>query len=200
MSAFHPLQPEAKHLHTSERQSVPDLDDQVTVEQYKTRSAVSSERDLDMQPAVRNALINSRPMFDSMLAELREAHQQLLAEMANIDALTRAPQPGTEEFATARWRISQANLLRRKLSTTIRDALLLDISEQGKATLKLLQEADQEMMLKSRAHVSSWTTEKIRMNWPGYCEASRLIRWHMDAHIALEQRFLYPILERLSGQ
>ena len=134
----------------------------------------------------------------STLAELRDAHRQLLTEIANMKALTEEPQPDANRLATARWRISQASLRRRCISARIRDALLPGVSAEDRASLKSLQEADLELHRRARTHVSTWTTEKDKFKraWQGYCEAAQLMLWHIDAYIALEQRMFYPIIER----
>jgi hypothetical protein len=152
-----------------------------------------------MEPALRlDANGAEQGTFHSLLTELDEVHRQLVAEMVNIDAVTRGPQPSTEGIAAARWRISQASLRRRLLFNSICGALHPIVNEQERLSLKQLQEADQAMMLRSRVHVSAWLSDGIRGDWAGYCEASRAIRWHIDAYLTVEQRILFPILERLA--
>jgi hypothetical protein len=130
------------------------------------------------------------------LDQLKQAHLRLLAEIANMDAVTRGSRPDADRYSAARWRISQASLIRRRLSLTIRVSLLSTADPQEKATLKALQEAELQSAMRSRAHVGKWSSDKIFRDWAGYCEASRMLRWHMDAHITLERTKLYPMLER----
>jgi hypothetical protein len=136
--------------------------------------------------------------FGGLLTELRGAHYQLRIEIAHLDAATCEQHPDAARVATARWRLSQASLQRRRISKMIRDALLPVAAEEVNASLQLLQEADHNLQRKSREHVVAWTSERDRFqrDWLGYCEASRLMRRHMDDYLELEQRILYPLIER----
>ena len=153
-----------------------------------------------MQRAARNLPdtgANDVALSPTMLAELREAHRQLHIEVANMEAITRGPQPDADRLAKARWRISQASLRRRLLSARIRDALLPVVSVEDRVLLNSIQKADLALHSKSRAHVSTWTTERDRFeqDWQGYCKAAQLMLSHTRAHITLEQRILCPIID-----
>jgi hypothetical protein len=154
-----------------------------------------------MQHAARNLSnpsANDTPASPSALTELRDAHRQLHNEVANMKAVTREPQPDADRLANARWRISQASLRRRRISASIRDALLPAVGVQDRVTLKSLQEADLELHRKSREHVSTWTTQKDKFetDWQGYCKAAQLMLMHTDNYLLLEEGIFYPIIER----
>ena len=132
-----------------------------------------------------------------ILDKLKEAHGDLLAAIANMEAATRTAQPETDRYTAARWQISQASLKRRQLSLFIRNALIGSASDEDKGALKSLQQLDHESAVRSHAHVTAWPPAKIVRDWTGYCEASRAVRWYMEAHIAMEQKLLYPLLDRI---
>ena len=133
------------------------------------------------------------------LADLQSAHRALLGEMAIIDQLTHEPELDSLRLTAARWKISQASLRRRTLSARIRDYC----RERGTADeirrLAELEKADRALLRASAGHISSWSAQAIRGDWPGYCQGSRQIRGHMHQFIALEQRELYPLLEKAAG-
>ena len=134
----------------------------------------------------------------TLLVQLSSAHDQLIAEMENLDRLTLGPTPELGEITTGRWRISQASLRRRSLASTVFGFLAGRLDGQELARVKQVQSADQEMMRRSANHVGKWTARTICEDWKGYCQASRDIRQHMKAHILLEKQSLYPLLELLA--
>lgn len=131
-----------------------------------------------------------------LLAALRDAHADLLVEMANMDLITQGRTANSLAYASGRWKISQASLRRRQLAAVARHSLLAAGTDADRAAVRPLEDAEQQMMRRSREHVGSWTIARIDRDWDGYCDASRLIRWHMDAHLLLERKTLFPLLER----
>lgn len=136
----------------------------------------------------------------ALLDQLISAHDQLGAEIENMDRITRRPHCELEKLTTIRWRISQSSLMRRRVASRVIDFLVSRPSEVDLPGLKRVTHAGQEMMRRSAAHVRAWTTPLIRRDWAGYCDASRDIRTHMDAHILLEKQQLYPPLERFASR
>ena len=134
-----------------------------------------------------------------LLLELRNTHQNLLAAMDAMDFVTRGPQPDRARYTSARWRISQASLARRTLWGTIFRHLLPRVSSQEAADLEHLRTADRQMLRHSASHVAIWILARIEVDWEGYCQASRGIRWRMKACLGAERRILYPMLERNSA-
>ena|SRR6185369_4039767 len=134
--------------------------------------------------------------FRSLLAALRQAHQQLSVEMDKMDALTREPEPDRLRYANLRWKLSQASLTRRSLSARICLQLLPAIRNGDISVLSDIQAADRDLARKSAEHIGRWTTEVIYQRWADYCQASRQIRWQMSGHLEMEQRLLMPLVER----
>lgn len=148
----------------------------------------------------RHYVPESAPAAKSLLADLRDAHRQLLAELDNMEAITGQPEYDRARCATGRWKISQASLARRVLSSRICDFFLPRCGPADVVSLRNLQEADRELLRKSGDHVRRWTAETIERDWRGYCQASQEIRWLLHAHLAVEQRLLYPLLERSASR
>ena len=143
--------------------------------------------------------LRERPAASSLLVELREAHEVLIAAMNEMDRLTRQSEADPSCFANARWRISQASLARRTLWGVIFRHLLPRANPDEVVGLERLATADPEMLRHSANHISMWVLSKIEADWKGYCEASMAIRWRMKACLGAERRILYPLLERNGG-
>jgi len=135
-----------------------------------------------------------------LLVLLSGAHDQLIIEMENVGRITHGPQPDPAELTAGRWHISQASLKRRSLSARVHSFLSNRLDGADLQCVKRVQMADQDMMRLSARHVGEWPMQAICRNWQGYCEASHEIRAHMKAHILLERRFLYPMLEQLAAR
>lgn len=131
-----------------------------------------------------------------LLAALRDAHAGLRVEIGNMDSITQGRTADSLAYASARWKISQASLKRRRLAAAARQFLLAAGTDADGTQLSTLENAEQQMMRRSREHVGKWTIARIDLDWAGYCAASRLIRWHMDAHLLLERKTLFPLIER----
>lgn len=113
--------------------------------------------------------------------------------MAVMDSVTREL-VADRLYASARWRLSQASLKRRTLWVRIFEHLVPRAGPRDAADLQSLQTANVEMLRYSAAHVGKWTIDTIEADWPGYCEASRAIRWKMKAGMGAEKRVLHPLL------
>ena len=135
-----------------------------------------------------------------LLAQLNGAHEQLIVEMENLDRITDGPPPELGELTASRWRISQASLKRRSLAARVYDFLSNRLEGADLQQVKETQAQDQEMMRRSARHVCDWSMQAICRNWQGYCDASHDIRIHMSAHILLERKSLYPLLEKVAGR
>lgn len=133
-----------------------------------------------------------------LLEQLSGAHDQLIAEMENIERITHVPQPEPAELTVGRWRISQASLKRRTLAASIHDFLANRLDGADLESVKKVQLADQDMMRLSARHVVAWPMGAISKDWQGYCDASDVIRAHMRAQILLERQLLFPLLEKLA--
>jgi len=132
----------------------------------------------------------------SLLADLRRAHADLQVEIANMDMVTQGRTADSLAYASARWKISQASLKRRQLAAAARQLVLAAATDRERAALGPLEDAERQMMSRSREHIALWTVARIDRDWDSYCEASRLLRWHMSAHLLLERKMLFPLLDR----
>lgn len=135
-----------------------------------------------------------------MLVELKQAHTTLLRAMAELDTLTRGPLPTKDRIIDARWNISRASLARRTLWGRINNYLSSHGAIEDLADLRRLQEGDMVLLRSSSEHVARWKITAIVEEWPAYCEASKAIRWKMQAAIGAEQRLLYPMLGACTDQ
>lgn len=135
-----------------------------------------------------------------LLIDLKQAHDGLVAAMAELALVNRDAVGDRTRFTNARWRISQKSLGRRLLWNRILAYLQPRVGAEDAATLTQLQKADAELLRHSASHVRDWTTNAIEQKWGGYCEASRAIRWQMSSSIGAEKRLLYPLLGRCAEQ
>ena len=150
------------------------------------------------QATQQNPIAGARAASAALQVQLRGAHHALLGAMDNMQQVTLGQLPERSRFAAARWRLSQASLMRRSLSARIIAYISDRIDADDHERLGGFQAADRRMMQRSAQHVGAWTIDTITNDWPGYCEASREIRSHMKAHVELECRMIMPMLERLA--
>jgi hypothetical protein len=129
------------------------------------------------------------------LRQFEDAHAKLLKAIADLETLTRGSVPTKTQVIEARWSISRASLARRKLWHLTYRNLLSAASDLAKRELQRLYESDMAMLRSSSDHIAQWTIAEVMGDWPGYCAASKAIRWKMKAAIGGEKRILYPILE-----
>lgn len=134
-----------------------------------------------------------------MLAELKQAHEALLACIAELEKLTRDKKPDPERLASVRWRLSRSSARRRKLVETACDLLMADPRTIDKARVEALRQESAATVSASSRHVGRWTMANILDDWSGYCEASAEMREAMRNRIAREQYALYPLLERAAA-
>lgn len=128
------------------------------------------------------------------------AHEGLIREVENMERITLGPIPSSRELTAARWRISQASLKRRTLSTGILDFLADRVDCGDVEALNILRSDNQRAMSRSAAHVYHWTIQAISQDWERYCQASRDIRMQIKTNLLLEKQSLYPILEGLASR
>ncbi|HUE80093.1 MAG TPA: hypothetical protein VMN38_10735 [Sphingomicrobium sp.] len=134
-----------------------------------------------------------------LLADLRSAHENLIAAMNGMERLTRGPLSERDSYTTARWRISRASLKRRSHWAKIYQHLIAGVGADDAAALNNLQAADMRMLRRSAAHVCTWSRDAIDRDWLGYCKASRVIRLQMKTCMDAEKHVLFPMLERLAS-
>lgn len=136
----------------------------------------------------------------AMLADLRQAHQDLLGALGALEELTSQPEPDAGRYPGARWRLSLASRKRRQLVAEAAAALLPALPPHEAGSINRLQGQQSERLRETAAHVQVWSTASIAADWAGYCAASVLMRRSMRTRIAAEQAALYPPLERAAGR
>ena len=143
-----------------------------------------------------NMMTNPRQVeaTTGLLAEYEKNHADLLGAMAVMDSVTRAVLADRDLVSNARWRLSHASLRRRMLWGRVYRHLSPRVGPSDAAALNRIQAIDFALQQQSAAHVGKWTADAVEANWDGYCEASRAIRWKMDAYIAAERRVVHPLL------
>ncbi len=146
-------------------------------------------------PSVSLAHSPSPPAAD-LLADLRDAHERLLAAIDDMEAATRAAEPGGDLYPRARWRLSQASRHRRSLVDAACSELLKRASAEDAKAMAALRADGESRLRASAAHVRTWTMERIDSDWPAYCRASALLRASMRERIASEKTVLYPLLSK----
>ena len=135
----------------------------------------------------------------TLLLQLREAHRELMRQMAAMEKLTFEQCIDPVHCANGRWRLSQASLARRVLAARICDYFLRRANADERVALTSLMTADQALLRHSSAHLGRWSVKALGAHWPTYCRESREMYRRKQDHIILEQRVLYPLLEQLAG-
>jgi hypothetical protein len=135
--------------------------------------------------------------FDSAaaFARLRTAHDDVLAGLAVLDAITAAPQPDPAAYPLARWKLSRASRDRRAAFAAIAASLKPRLAPAQARALDQLSADDFAWQARSALHIRRWTPAAVAADWPGYCEASDAIRSAMRDRIRQEQALLYPLLD-----
>lgn len=131
-----------------------------------------------------------------MLDALKTVHEEMLAALAELEALTAEAACNEPAIAAARIRLSRASRRRRILSNQAIDQLLGGASPADAARLQGLRNRNTEQLETSAKHIGSWGLRTIREDWPQYCRASHGVRGELHGLIAADRELLYPLLER----
>jgi septal ring factor EnvC (AmiA/AmiB activator) len=131
-----------------------------------------------------------------LLDQLKRTHAELEAALAAMKQEIQADSPAKSDYATARWKLSQASRNRRALVARICAQLAPRVPEPQAKMLRDHHADDVQMLHRSAAHVGRWTMESIEADWLGYRAASAEIRATMSRRLEAEKQSLYPILER----
>jgi hypothetical protein len=131
-----------------------------------------------------------------MLTELHQAHEQLLAALSDLEALTSVPQPDSTALSGVRWKLSRASSQRRRLVEQACAALIECASPAETEGVRALRQGIGELQSASSRHVGTWTLARVIEDWDGYRAASEEMRGRMRERIATEKRVLYPLLQR----
>jgi hypothetical protein len=130
-----------------------------------------------------------------MLAELRDAHAEIIAWIDELEILTSFETPDRVQLTGVRWRLSQASRRRSDIiEGNIYRTLLSRADGHERDALLKLKAIGGELRQHSARHIDEWTIERIVEDWPGYCRASLAMRNSMRTRIDEERRILYPLL------
>ena len=133
----------------------------------------------------------------SLLAELMDAHAELLQAIEQLERLTRGPRPSNQVLDDARWKISKASLARRRLWGRIQAHLSAVVDRDAATKLRHLQDLEIRLIRASVEHIARWPNKAVLNDWPGYCRASADMRSKLADMIIRERRILYPMLGSL---
>src|SRR4051812_17911212 len=133
-----------------------------------------------------------------LLEELDRAHAQLIEALNVMAEQTTRPEPDTSGFSSARWRLSTASRLRRRIVASIIAELLPRLDGPAASSLKRFQGEDAQSLHQSSAHIHRWTPQTIATEWLGYCSASLEMRRSMRRRLAAERAIFHPMLRALA--
>ena len=134
---------------------------------------------------------------NELALSLTEAHANLLAEMERMDELTRSERSAEDELFAARSRIGEASFKRRSIGSASTTFLLTRTKGDDHLAIQRVVLNDQDLLGLSATHTRKWTASEVNRDWDRYCDASRAIRCHMAAQIALERSVILPRLHVL---
>ncbi|MGQ0589079.1 MAG: hypothetical protein ACT4N8_06045 [Sphingosinicella sp.] len=158
------------------------------------RRAGSCQRIVALSPILNVGLSSKRRRL-GVRSEIERIHDDLLALIAELEALTEYETPDRQALASVRWRLSRASGRRLKLLEEIVYPWLLERSSAAEArTVSNLRESNAGLLAASRMHVAKWSVDKIMVDWADYCQDSAAMRGVMRMRIGLEKALLYPLL------
>lgn len=132
----------------------------------------------------------------TILADLQKAHVRLLSTVQTLAKLTGRASADRLEYSAVRFRVSEASLARRIAFRAACDHLLEVGTPSDQQTISRLRSADSDLARRASLHVNRWTTDKVGLDWGGYCNASKEIRRDLLNQIELERAMLCPLLHK----
>ena len=130
----------------------------------------------------------------SALAQLTKAHDDILAAILKLEALTDRAEPDSAGLAMARWKLTQASRSRRRL---LEDTVYPEIERRSLADRPEVHElrgADAGLIAASSQHITTWDIDLIVKRWRDYRAASAGVIASMRERIGREKAVLYPLL------
>lgn len=143
---------------------------------------------------------SSKATYRDRLQTLMVAHAELRTCLAEMEQLTLLPSASRSDFATARFRISNASLKRRAPFKAACEELIQTATAEAAKVIADLRLADSVWIKLSARHVRDWPAEAIEADWSGYCKASRAIRRHIANELDHVEQRLHPLLRLQSPQ
>ena len=123
------------------------------------------------------------------------AHQELLAAIKAMEELTSGDPPDPLRFSHARLRVTRASMERRELFRRTVAQLSRNATSAVAHAISVLQEHDIQLLELTSDHIATWTADKIKSDWSGYCAATKIVRARSRENIERETRLLYPLLD-----
>jgi hypothetical protein len=128
------------------------------------------------------------------MADLRTLHEDLLAALDALEALTAQPTANETELSGLRYRLTRISTERRKMIDSLFARLAETAPPDQAAHLRALSLSHRDARMKTTEHIGAWSLRRVADDWPGYCRASAKMRAAMR-QIALEQAVLYPLID-----
>lgn len=132
----------------------------------------------------------------ALLADMQKTHLRLIASIADLTRITARPQADKVEYAAIRFRVSEASLARRIVCRAACDHLEPLVSHFDQQSLARLRTLDADLARLGSQHVNRWTTDRISLEWEGYCRASTEVRRALLKQVELERTLLQPLLHK----
>jgi nitrogen fixation protein FixH len=132
-----------------------------------------------------------------MLAELKQAHEELLGYISELEAVVAQDMINASALGRVRLQLSKASSRRRRVVTEAILRLSRGVTVEEQQRLNLLRENDAALLAATSSHVGEWSIDTILADCEGYRAASTLMRKSMRERIATERQVLYPLLERV---
>jgi len=131
----------------------------------------------------------------SLLSQLTSLHQEVLALISDLEALTRADQPRLDAVAGTRLKLTRASRKRTSLLEGTIYPLLLEAATPAERTrITALRQEGKDALHGSVEHIGRWTIAEIERRWADYRAASAKLRGAMRTRVADERALVYPLL------
>ncbi|MCW3848729.1 hypothetical protein OF829_15945 [Sphingomonas sp. LB-2] len=130
------------------------------------------------------------------MADLRTLHDELLAALAEMEALTARPSCDESELSRLRYRLSRVSGERRRLVEQMCLSLADHVTGDQAERLRAVHASSLEARAASNAHIGAWNIREVAADWEGYRRASAKMRAIMHAQIAAEKAALCPRVVR----
>ncbi|WP_404338798.1 hypothetical protein AB2M62_06925 [Sphingomonas sp. MMS12-HWE2-04] len=128
------------------------------------------------------------------MSELPALHDDLVATIADLAALTARDAPDEAPLAATRYKLTRLSTARRRAIEMLCAQQISRLPPHEADRLRRFQEEITSQRGTSSRHISEWSPRDIVKNWPGYCAASATMRAAMLAQIDREKALLYPLI------
>jgi hypothetical protein len=129
------------------------------------------------------------------MSELSQLHDDLVAAIAELAAVTARDAPDEAALASVRYRLTRTSTARRRLVESLCTQFAPQVPPAQAEQLRTLQGDTGALRATSSQHIADWSPRDIAKDWRGYCTASAAMRASMLRQIEREKALLYPLLE-----